>query len=100
MELGAWSLELGAWSLELGAWSLELGAWSLEPGAFKRKRFAHFYKNHRRRRYLSSLSVAIAMRYNSISMFVYRREHKGPRLEARPLLMAAAKAELRIEGHD
>ena len=36
-----------------------------------------------------SLSEAIAIHYNSTSMFVYHRAHKGPRLEARPRLMAA-----------
>ena len=43
----------------------------------------------RQSRHLSSLSEAIAMHYNSISMFVYHRAHKGPRLEARPWSMAA-----------
>ena len=41
------------------------------------------------KRHLSSLSVAIAMHYNFISMLVNHREHKGPRLEARPWSMAA-----------
>ena len=38
------------------------------------------------KRHRSSLSVAIAMPY---SMFVNHFVHKGPRLEARPRLMAA-----------
>ena len=36
-----------------------------------------------------ALSEAIAMHYYFISMFVHHRAHKGPRLEARPWLMAA-----------
>ena len=47
------------------------------------------------------MSKAIAMLYSLLftlySIFVNHLGHKGPSLEARTLLMAAAKAELRIE---
>ena len=55
-----------------------------EAPSFKRRLSAV-----RRRRHLSSLSVAIAMHYNAIAMFVHHKAHKGPRLEARLWSMAA-----------